>query len=356
MGKYTKPAEQTESSPGSPVSGKSSGVLGKYTIEDVARELGINKSTVSRAISGKGRVGEETRAKVLAFIEEHDYHPNAVAKSLAQNRTCNLGLVLPGDYSSIQPAFFHEFMEGCCEIAAEHDYDVMVSMIKDQDLSQLERMVRNQKVDGILVSWSTLESRVTDMLKKKNVPHVVAGRSPHWDVPCVDNDNEGASREMTHMLLSRGLKNLVLLGGNDRDYVTHCRQRGYETAHAQAGIPIRPEQIFLNINDAKKAASALETALRMKADGIICMDDYICILALTYLREKGIAIPDDVQIASFYDSLILKQYTPSVTSLHFDAKELGRIACKILLERLDGQETSYSSRIGYQLIVRESTR
>lgn len=96
-----------------------------------------------------------------------------------------------------------------------------------------------------------------------------------------------------------------------------------------------------------ESPSALETALRMKADGIICMDDYICILALTYLREKGIAIPDDVQIASFYDSLILKQYTPSVTSLHFDAKELGRIACKILLEHLDGQETSYSSRIGY---------
>ena len=89
-----------------------------YTIEDVARELGLNKSTVSRAISGKGRVSEETRAKVLAFIEEHDYHPNAVAKSLAQNRTCNLGLVMPGIYPSIQPAFFHEFMEGCRESAA----------------------------------------------------------------------------------------------------------------------------------------------------------------------------------------------------------------------------------------------
>lgn len=327
-----------------------------YTIEDVARELGINKSTVSRAISGKGRVSEETRAKVLAFIEEHDYHPNAVAKSLAQNRTCNLGLVLPGNYPSIQPAFFHEFMEGCCETAAQNDYDVMISMIKDQDFSQLERMIRNQKVDGILVSWSTLDSRVTDMLKKKKVPHVVAGKSPYLDVPCVDNDNEGASREMTHMLLSRGLKNLVLLGGDKNDYVTHCRRRGYETAHAQAGVPVRPEQIILNISDAKAAARALETALKAQADGIICMDDYICILALTWLREREIRIPEDIQIASFYDSIILKQYTPSVTSLHFDAKELGRIACKILLERLEGQETSYSSRIGYQLMVRESTR
>lgn len=122
-----------------------------YTIEDVARELGINKSTVSRAISGKGRVGEETRAKVLAFIEEHDYHPNAVAKSLAQNRTANLGLVLPGNYPSVHPAFFHEFMEGCCDIAAQNDFDIMISMIRNHDFSQLERMIKNRKVDGI---WS----------------------------------------------------------------------------------------------------------------------------------------------------------------------------------------------------------
>ncbi len=327
-----------------------------YTIEDVARELGLNKSTVSRAISGKGRVSEETRAKVLAFIEEHDYHPNAVAKSLAQNRTCNLGLVMPGIYPSIQPAFFHEFMEGCCETAARYDYDVMISMIKDQDFSQLERMIRNQKVDGIIVSWSTVDSCVTDLLKKKKVPHVVAGKSPYLDVPCVDNDNEGSAKEMTQMLLSRGLKNLVLLGGDENDYVTHCRQKGYETAHIQAGIPLRPEQIILNISDAKKTAQALEYAQKIQADGIICMDDYICLLALTWIREKEIRIPGDIQIASFYDSIILKQYTPSITSLHFDAKELGRIACKILLEHLEGKETSYSSRIGYQLIVRESTR
>lgn len=327
-----------------------------YTIEDVARELGINKSTVSRAISGKGRVGEETRAKVLSFIEEHDYHPNAVAKSLAQNRTSNLGLVLPGNYPSMQPAFFHEFMEGCCDIAAQNDFDIMISMIKDHDFSQLERMIKNRKVDGILVSWSTLDSSITDILRKKKVPHVVAGRSPYLDVPCVDNDNEGASREMTHMLLSRGLKHLLLLGGNENDYVTLCRQRGYETAHAQTGIPVRPEQIILNIDDAKKTAVALDAAMQVGIDGIICMDDYICLLALTYLREKGIVVPDKIQVASFYDNLILKQYTPSITSLHFNAKELGKIACQLLLDHLNGLETSYSARIGYQLIVRESTR
>lgn len=327
-----------------------------YTIDDVARELGVSKSTVSRAISGKGRLSKETREKVLAFIEEHDYHPNAVAKSLAQNKTCNLGLVLPGNYVSIEPAFFHDFMEGCCEIAAQNDYDVIISMVKGKDLSPLERIVRNRKVDGILVAWSTLGSGISDLLRERGIPHVVAGASPYLDIPCVDNDNEGAAKEMTAMLLSKGLKRLVLLGGNEADYVTQCRQRGYEAAHKQKKISLGANRIFLNIDDSRKAAAALEKALKQGADGIICMDDYICVLALTYLREKGIEIPERLQIASFYDSVILKQYSPAVTSLHFDAKELGRIACRILMEHLEGQESMYAARIGYQLIVRESTR
>lgn len=328
----------------------------RYTLENIAKELGVSKSTVSRAISGKGRLSEETREKILAFIEEHDYHPNAVAKSLAQNRTYNLCLALPGNYVSIQPAFFHDFMEGCCETAARHDYDVMICMVKGQDLSPLERIIKNHKADGVLVAWSTINSEVSQLLRNKKIPHVVAGASPYLDVPWVDNDNEGAAREMTSMLLAKGLKKLVLLGGQENDYVTRCRQEGYEAAHSQRRISIGANQVILNIDDAKKASAAIEKALALGADGIVCMDDYICILALTCLREKEIRIPEDIQIASFYDNLILEQYSPAVTSLHFNAKELGRIACRILLEHLGGQKTSYSARIGYQIMVRESTR
>ena len=81
-----------------------------YTIDDIARELGVSKTTVSRAISGKGRISKETRERVFAFIEEHDYRPNVVARALAQSRTYNLGLVLPADYSVMGFPFFKECM------------------------------------------------------------------------------------------------------------------------------------------------------------------------------------------------------------------------------------------------------
>ena len=78
------------------------------TISDVAEALGVSKTTVSRAISGKGRIGEETRQKVLSYIEEHDYKPNVIAKSLAQSKTFNICVVMPGDYALVDLPFFHE--------------------------------------------------------------------------------------------------------------------------------------------------------------------------------------------------------------------------------------------------------
>ena len=99
-----------------------------YTIEDIAKELGVSKTTVSRAISGKGRIGKETRQRVLDFIEKHDYHPNVVARGLAQNKTYNIGMVLPVDYAATEFPFFKDCMTGIYEVASQYDYDILISM------------------------------------------------------------------------------------------------------------------------------------------------------------------------------------------------------------------------------------
>ena len=92
-----------------------------YTIDDVARALGVSKTTVSRAISGKGRLSDQTRKRVLDFIAEHNFRPNAVARSLAYSRTFNLGLLLPVSVGGIDGVFFRECMLGISQVASEHD-------------------------------------------------------------------------------------------------------------------------------------------------------------------------------------------------------------------------------------------
>ena len=123
----------------------------KMTISDVAEALNISKTTVSRAISGKGRIGAETRRRVLEYIEEHNYKPSVIAKGLAQSKSYNIGWVMPSDYSVVDLPFFQKCLMGLLEMAAPVDYDVLVCTVSPDDMSQLERIVENHKVDGVVL-------------------------------------------------------------------------------------------------------------------------------------------------------------------------------------------------------------
>lgn len=327
-----------------------------YTIDDIAKELGVSKTTVSRAISGKGRLSAETRARVLAFIAEHNYRPNAVAKGLAQSKTYNLGLVLPGDYEDTELPFFQECMAGICEVALENDYDVLISMVTGSSTTQLERAINNHKVDGVIVSRSTVNSPVVALLKETEMPFVVVGAPQDPEVLYVDNDNQGACRGLTTLLFGKGMRRLALLGGDETHSVTGSRFRGYQEAHQLAGQPLQKDLVFKNISTVRQAGAAVDEALWQQVDCLICMDDYICNLALVRLRELALHIPQDIRMASFYDSNLLKNNNPPITSLRFDTKELGKMACQMLLYRMAGKETQNRTCSGYQILLRDSTK
>ena len=105
------------------------------TISDVAEALGVSKTTVSRAISGKGRIGEATRQRILEYIEEHDYKPNVIAKGLAQSRTYNICVVMPGNYSLVDLPFFQEIIMGIQEVAGMSEYDILLFTRPGNDVS-----------------------------------------------------------------------------------------------------------------------------------------------------------------------------------------------------------------------------
>ena len=117
----------------------------KITITDVAEALGVSKTTVSRAISGKGRIGEETRQRVLSYIQEHHYKPNVLAKGLAKLKTYNIGIMLPEDYTVVDLPFFQNCLLGIEETAVSVDYDILLTMGRENDCSPLKRMVESHR-------------------------------------------------------------------------------------------------------------------------------------------------------------------------------------------------------------------
>lgn len=327
-----------------------------HTLDDIARELGVSKTTVSRAISGKGRISQETRERVLAFIEEHDYRPNSQAKALAQRKSYNIGLILPSEYEATEFRFFRDVMNGVCESASEYNYDVVISMTDGRNLSQIVRIVARRKVDGMIITRSTADSEVRGFLKEKKIPFVVIGPSYDKDVLCVDNQNQEGSRELTGIMLMKGLRRLALLGGRSSYLVTESRLQGFLQAHKDQGIAHKESLLFMDVDNSAKAARALEQSLEEGADGIVCMDDFITGLALGWLREKRIQIPSEMKLASLYDSPQLEYNTPPVTSLWFDTRELERGACRLLLTQLGEKTPDFITGMNYQVILRESTQ
>lgn len=327
-----------------------------YTISEIAKELGVNKTTVSRAISGKGNLSAETRAKVLEFVEKHNYRPNAVAQSLANSRTYNLGLMLPGDAGVFDMSFFRDCLHGVCKAASKYGYDVLITMDDKHPLEQMIRLVDNRKVDGVIAMRSMVKSPIVRILKEKQVPFVLIGPTSDKEAVWVDNDNLSACRELTAYLIDRGMKKMVLLGGNETYCVTHSRMQGFREACEQAGLPWEDQQVYLNVRDGGRLSEAVDQAVSSQADCVLCMDDYICNLALSRLQNYGVRIPEDVSVVSFYDNVLLEHNIPPITSLHFDAVELGGIACRELLALLEGRKGGSCVLPEYQMILRGSTK
>lgn len=327
-----------------------------YTIDDIARELGVSKTTVSRAISGKGRIGQATRERVLDFIEKHNYSPNVMAKGLAQRKTYNIALVLPLDYAATEFPFFKDCMNGICEVASKYDYDVIISMLDGKNLKQLQRLVSNGKADGIIISRAVVSSAAQKYLKENDMPFVVIGPMSNLEIPSVDNRNREGAKELTSIMLMKGSRRLALLGGNHEYSVTGSRYEGFAEAHKEMGVDIEEDLLFFDVENQIKATQATKAALEKGAEGIICMDDVICNMALSSLREKKIRIPEQIKIASFYDSRNLEYNIPSVTSIRFDTVRLGKHACEKLLKILGENVEEDALPLNYQVILRESTQ
>lgn len=330
-------------------------ISGKITIADVAEALGVSKTTVSRAISGKGRIGQETKDRVMQYIEQYNYKPNHLAKGLAQQKTYNLGWVVPGDCSFGELPFFQTCLEGIIDYASSEDYDIVVAMGSNQDVSQVERLVNNRKVDGIILSRTMENDRVVSYLKEENVPFITIGSLQDTSVLQVDSDHRNACRELTCILLLRGIRKLGLIGGASNLVVNRSREAGFYDAMSQFEIPVDEDFVALDTEGTLKCEQTVRKMLDKGVECIVCMDDSICTTVIAVLRKLGISVPKDVKVASFYNSGFLENNTPAITSLQFDPKQLGVVACKTLLEKMNGEPVENKITLGYDVLLKEST-
>ena len=326
------------------------------TIADIAEALGVSKTTVSRAISGKGRIGNATKEKVMHYIAEHDYKPNVIAQGLAKCKTYNLGVVMPGDYCLVDLPFFQNCVAGLHEIAASLGYDILLTICNNVDMTHLDRIVSNHKVDGVILMRTMVEDKAVQLLTNKEIPFVVVGSSNYEHVIQVDQNHKEGCKELTSILLMKQMKRIALIGGNENYVVTQNRLKGYTEAFAELKVPFQQNLVYMNQENSVMIENIVEDILNKNVDCIACMDDSICSTVLNKLKKEGIGVPNQIRVASFFNSMILENHVPAITSLSFDVKELGMVTCRTLIDLIEGKEPADITLLGYEVILKESTK
>lgn len=327
----------------------------KITISDIAEELGCSKTTISRAISGKGRISAEMRQKVQEYIRERDYKPNVIAKGLAQSKTYNIGVILPADANLIEIPFFQCCLMGICEAAAGMDYDVVVATTTEDDISLLKRLINNQKVDGIILTRSLVNDMAVRYLKETGIPVVLVGSNEDDSIIQIDSNHTAGCCELTSILLRSGNQRLALIVGNQNHRVNRNRLEGFMKAHRDLGINADESLIFKDMTNSIQIQRVVGQILDRGADCIICSDDFICSRVLVKLQEMNCAVPDRVRVASFYNSIQLETHNPPITVLSIDVKVLGMSAGKHLIQMISGESVDHKSLINYEIILKRST-
>lgn len=324
-------------------------------IAEIADALGISKTTVSRALSGKGRVGEETRARVFAYAgltgrEVAPSHP------VTQGAIHNLSLVIPKHFIRLDLPFLRKCMGGICTMAAQRGYDLLLCYVSETDTDQLERQLASHKVDGVILSRTMSDDPCIDLLNQYGVPFVAIGRIDDPEIPQADNDQLGAACEMTRVLLQLGTRRIAYLGGSGTYTVNADRLRGYLRGLAEFGVQADQSLIRTGLESDEQRTDALEAVLERRPDCLLCCDDRLAFDVVRELRARHIHVPQDIRVASLYDSELLVDITPSISAVQFDAERIGSTACRMLLDILAGKDVPKRQLQGYQVILRDSTK
>lgn len=332
-----------------------SGTGSSMKIAEIADALGVSKTTVSRALSGKGRVSEETRAKVFSYAGLTSTDTTA-PRTVPQGPTYNLSLVIPKHFVRLDLPFLRKCMGGICTMAAQRGYDLLLCHVSETDTVQLERQLDRHKVDGVILSRTISNDSSVDLLKQYGVPFVAIGRIDDPDIPQADNDQTGAACEMTRLLLQLGTRRIAYLGGSGTYTVNADRLRGFLRGLAEFGITADQSLIRTGLESDEQRTDALEAVLERHSDCLLCCDDRLAFDVVRELRARHIHIPQDLRVASLYDSELLVGVTPSISAVQFDAERIGSTACRMLLDTLAGKDVAKRQLQGYQVILRESTK
>lgn len=318
----------------------------------MAKALGVSKSTVSRALSGKGRIGKQTQEKIREYAKAAGVWPPAPAQ---EHRSRCLGVVVPSDAYTMGSPFFQECMLGISETATILQYNVMITAGQLNNISGIRSLVENKTVDGIILMRTVEEDRILNYLVESGFPTGLTGRCASETVIQVDIDNKKAAADLTEMLIGRGFRKFAMVCGDISFKVNEDRCQGFLRALEKYDLAGSNRQaMYTDFVNMELVDNIINDIIMKKAECVICGDDVICTRLMSRLQAEGYRIPQDISIVSLYNSTNLNCFSPAVTAVNISAKQLGNVVGKQMINYLEGMEYSPLTMMDYEILFRKS--
>lgn len=329
------------------------------TIKDVAKRSGVSPSTVSRVIADSPKISDKTKAKVIEAMEALDYQPNMIARSLANRKTYNLGMILPSKEAKIfENPFFIQAMRGLSIYAQSKGFYIMYNYCQSEadELRTIEQFVSSKWVDGIILTTTRIDDKNVEFLFEKDHPFVVIGtpQAHRKQILYVDNDNVWAMENVVNHLIEQGHKKIAFAGGEYQFTVNRHRLRGYRQALESHGLVYDETLVMADGTTEDKAYQAMSEMLEeVMPDAIVGIDDTIVYGASKAVQKiKGV----EIAVAAFNNTTLAVYHQPSMSSVDVNSETLGHKAAELLIKKIENEPIiSNKIIIDASYIEREST-
>ncbi len=335
----------------------------KVTLKQIARELDVSISTVSKSLRDSKEISEDTRQKVQAFAKLYNYKPNLIALSLKNRKTKTIGIIIP----EIVHHFFATVISGIEQEANESGYSIIICLSDesfDKEVINME-MLANGSIDGFIMALSKETQYKSDFhhiteVISQGMPVVMFDRVTN-DILCdkVIIDDKLAAYEAVCNLINSGRKKIALVTTVDYVSVGKLRTDGYTKALLDNNLAF-DENLIIKIEDVDSCEEVISTILENKAiDAVFAVNELFAVIIIKTANKLGLNVPKDLSVIAFSDGIISKYSTPTITTVSQNGFKMGQKAAKMLIKRLETDEEDeehYRTEvIETHLVVREST-
>ena len=332
------------------------------TIREVARQLNISITTVSRALDGYSDVAEDTRLLVIKTAQEMGYTPNRAARQLRRQVSDTIGYILPAHAPQFADPFFSEFVTGLGDEAALHNFDLLISTAapdSDSEKNGYERWAQGRKVDGLVLNRMRLHDWRVQYLVRTGLPFVSLERTlDESDQASVEVDGRAGFKMLMAYLIAKGHKRIAYIGGPRNLKIQADRFDGYKKGLVAAGIPYDPKLVVEGDTFRGGGYQAAQRLLDLQPTptAITCINDLTAIGVLHAASEGGLKVGRDLAVAGFDGIEDAEHTSPPLTTLNQPLYEIAGKLVKMLVATIQNLPLE-ERRIQLQpeLLIREST-